>query len=299
MRQRLISASVLVPVAVGVFLLGQPWLTLALALLGGVAAYEAVQLVRRAGLDASAAFAIVVAVAAVAGAGFALQPDGLAVIGIPSVSRQVAAALVMGFVALAVGVAAAIALARRDPGAGFRLWPGNVFVAVYVSLLAFVPAIMAVAPSIAPRAPLANLLDPGRAWLLILVLTVWSFDSLAYLAGRFHGRGRFMNHISPNKTWSGVVGGTAAAVLVCTLLVWATGQHPLGGFLLGLLIAVAAQTGDLAESLLKRAAGAKDSGNLLPGHGGMLDRVDSFLFAAPAMFIALTWIHLLTVTQPA
>jgi phosphatidate cytidylyltransferase len=96
-----------------------------------------------------------------------------------------------------------------------------------------------------------------------------------------------MNHISPKKTWSGAIAGTVAAMAVCTLLFAGSGQSQVGGLLLGFVIAVAAQAGDLAESLLKRAAGAKDSGRLIPGHGGFLDRVDSFLFAAPATYSTL------------
>jgi phosphatidate cytidylyltransferase len=117
--------------------------------------------------------------------------------------------------------------------------------------------------------------------LLVLVLTVWGFDTFAYLSGRTFKRGRFLNHISPNKTWSGVIGGTIAAALICGALTWGAGRSPLGGAVLGLAIAVTAQAGDVAESLLKRAAGQKDSGTLIPGHGGVLDRTDSFLFAAP------------------
>jgi len=147
------------------------------------------------------------------------------------------------------------------------------------------------APAIPDNSLLSSTLDAGRIWILILVLTVWSLDSAAYVSGRFVPRGHFMNHISPKKTWSGVVGGTAAALLVCTYLSWAAGQEPLFGLILGAVIAVSAQAGDLAESMLKRAAGTKDSGNLIPGHGGLLDRVDSFLFAGPAMFIALNWLH--------
>ena len=128
-------------------------------------------------------------------------------------------------------------------------------------------------------------LMPAGIWLLILVLTVWALDSAAYVVGRSFPRGRFMNHISPNKTWSGAIGGTIAAVVVCTLsLSGRLDQLPCRHRPWRLAIAIAAQAGDLAESMLKRAAGAKDSGTLIPGHGGILDRVDSFLFAAPAMF---------------
>ena len=139
-------------------------------------------------------------------------------------------------------------------------------------------------------------LDTGRLLVLFLLLTVWTLDSGAYLAGKFHGRGRFMNHISPNKTWSGAIGGAVAAVVVATILFLGMGRSPIGGALLGLVIAVFAQAGDLAESMLKRAAGAKDSGTLIPGHGGFLDRVDSFLFAAPAMYGALAIVSLLRAT---
>src|SRR4051794_40547578 len=94
-----------------------------------------------------------------------------------------------------------------------------------------------------------------------------------------------MNHISPNKTWSGAIGGAVAAIVVCALLTGFLGQSILFGALLGLAIGIVAQAGDLTESMIKRAAGEKDSGKLLPGHGGFLDRLDSFLFAAPVMFV--------------
>jgi phosphatidate cytidylyltransferase len=130
-------------------------------------------------------------------------------------------------------------------------------------------------------------MNGGKIWLLILVATVWTLDSAAYVTGRFFPRGRFMNHISPNKTWSGAIGGSIASVVVCTVLVAGAGMSVLGGALIGLVIAVSAQLGDLTESILKRAAGVKDSGTLIPGHGGVLDRVDSFLFAAPATAVAV------------
>jgi phosphatidate cytidylyltransferase len=121
---------------------------------------------------------------------------------------------------------------------------------------------------------------------------VWTFDSLAYLSGRTFKRGRFFPHISPNKTMSGVIGGTLAAIVVAAaaigaILVALLGRPWLAGLVLGVAVAAAAQAGDLAESMLKRAAGAKESGTLIPGHGGMLDRVDSFLFAAPVAFFSV------------
>ncbi|HEY7024081.1 MAG TPA: phosphatidate cytidylyltransferase [Candidatus Limnocylindrales bacterium] len=277
MRQRVISAAVLVPVVVIVFLVGDPWLTLAIALLAGVAAWEASRLMRAAGLAADTAFTVTVAALLVLGARDVLN------FSIGSAASAVSALLAV------VVVAGMLALRHRDTTTGFKSWAGNLLGALYPGLLAALTGILLVAPAVPDGRPLAGALDAGRIWLLILVLTVWSYDTLAYVAGRFHGRGRFMNHISPNKTWSGVVGGTAAAVLVSTLLVWAAGQEPLAGFVLGLAVAVTAQAGDLAESVLKRAAGAKDSSNLIPGHGGVLDRVDSFLFAGPAMFLALAW----------
>jgi CDP-diglyceride synthetase len=205
----------------------------------------------------------------------------------------------LAFVALVVGAASVIAFRAADPRDGFRIWVGSLTAVLYASLLVFLLNVTYVAPSIDPDAPLGRLLDAGRVWLLVLVFTVWSLDTFAYLTGRLYPRGRMAPNISPKKTWSGAIGGTIAAIVVCTVLVWGAGQHPLGGAALGLVIAVAAQAGDLTESMLKRAAGVKDSGTLIPGHGGILDRVDSFLFAAPAMFVALTAVQLLNVASPA
>ena len=116
------------------------------------------------------------------------------------------------------------------------------------------------------------------------MLGVWSFDTGAYLVGSQIGRHKFLTHISPSKSIEGLVGGLVA----CTIVVAADARGPRpgrrsGAIVLGPLLGLVAQAGDLAESMLKRAAGAKDSGTLIPGHGGILDRIDSFLFAAPVV----------------
>lgn len=284
MRQRLISAAVLVPVVVLVFLAGQPWLSIGIAILGALAAYEAAQLVRRAGLPANVWLAVAAPPLTVLGLALGAAPREAINWGFGSIGWVFVAPMV----ALWLIVTLLPSLRNMDPAEGFRAWVGTILASLYPSLLAFLAAISLVMWPVVLSSDVLTMFDHGRLWLLTLVLTVWSLDSAAYLVGRALPRGRFMNNISPNKTWSGAIGGTIAAVLVCALSLWvAREQDILAGAVIGLGIAVAAQAGDLAESMLKRAAGAKDSGTLIPGHGGILDRVDSFLFAGPVMYVAM------------
>ncbi len=130
----------------------------------------------------------------------------------------------------------------------------------------------------------------GRNLLLLLFLTVWAGDMFAYLIGRPFGRRPFFTRISPRKTVEGAVAGLAGSLLAAwgfRQLFWKTADLKTVILLAG-LVALAGQIGDLVESAMKRGANMKDSGALLPGHGGMLDRIDSLLFAAPALWLALT-----------
>jgi len=282
MRQRLISAAVLVPVVVAVFLAGQPWLTFGIAALAALAGYETAQLTRSAGLPANRWIAVAVppvavlgvAVAAVPGGNWAFQSDDWVF---------VAPAVALWFIGCAL-----VAIRTAEAADGFRAWVGTAFASLYPSLLAFTAATGVLSWNVTVTNDVISVFDRGRLWLLVLVLTVWSLDSAAYVVGRYFPRGLFMHHISPKKTWSGALGGTVAAVAVCTLLLAVTNAAPPhAGVVIGIAVAVAAQAGDLAESMLKRAAGAKDSGTLIPGHGGILDRVDSFLFAGPVIYAAM------------
>ena len=136
---------------------------------------------------------------------------------------------------------------------------------------------------------------PAIWWVLIAILTMWVNDTLAYLLGSLIGRTPF-SKISPKKTWEGTIGGIVSATV---LLGWLLDRcfydeafSPLLGYLLIGLLAVAGTIGDLFESKLKRMAGVKDSGRLMPGHGGVLDRFDSLLFALPVLYLFLRSISL-------
>jgi phosphatidate cytidylyltransferase len=123
--------------------------------------------------------------------------------------------------------------------------------------------------------------------LLYLAAVVWAGDIGAYLVGRLVGGPRMAPKISPGKTWSGAVGGLAVAALAGAAAGY---EAPLTAALLALILSVIAQAGDLLESAIKRHFGVKDSGNLIPGHGGLLDRLDGVLTAAPAAMLWSFWI---------
>lgn len=127
-------------------------------------------------------------------------------------------------------------------------------------------------------------LPHGRALLFGVFLVVWSTDTLAFFGGRAWGRARLLPRVSPGKTWVGAIIGTVAGTLAGVVATVAVGQPWPEGLLVGVGISVVGQLGDLVESNLKRWCGVKDSGSLLPGHGGILDRFDSALFALPLAY---------------
>jgi phosphatidate cytidylyltransferase len=270
-RQRALSAAIFVPPLLLVLALGEPWFGALIAVFVGVAAWEAVRLVRGAGYPA-------VPVLAVAGA-LAVAAD------LASLAQyRPYAALFVGAVLVASGIAA---FRETDTKVGFASWMGTTFVAVYVGMLGALIRLGQVAPPLPGNAPL-NQLGADRGWILLVILLVWSFDTGAYCVGIALGKRKFLSHISPSKSYWGLFGGLVASTAVAVAGLWALGQPAVAGLLLGPVIGGVAQAGDLAESMLKRAAGAKDSGTLIPGHGGILDRVDSFLFAAPVAALFVT-----------
>lgn len=138
-----------------------------------------------------------------------------------------------------------------------------------------------------------RLLPAGFYLTLFLFIMVWSADILAYFAGKKLGKNPLAPRISPKKTLEGTIGGLFGSTLAALLLVQffpLDFLNPLSGAVLGLLVGMAGALGDLNQSALKRSVNVKDAGDLLPGHGGILDRFDSLLFAAPLFYFAISYL---------
>lgn len=136
-------------------------------------------------------------------------------------------------------------------------------------------------------------LPEGKSYILFLCAIVWVGDTLAMYVGKMIGRHKMSQSISPGKTWEGAAGGLIGGLLtavVCSSYLVPQLSLPQCLFL-ALLLSIMAQISDLGESMIKRYTGVKDSGELIPGHGGLLDRIDSLLFAAPTFVYTLRFLH--------
>jgi phosphatidate cytidylyltransferase len=253
-----LSAAVAIPIVVGVTVVGGPWFVGLILAVSGLAVWEITILIRRAGLSSAPLAALLAAWA------FPL-----------SVATQtVQVAWLFLAVAIGVGVMSLSSTSPSPPptgaewkvGGGLHGWAISVALALYVGTL--------LAPSIALR----NSID-GMAWMLVILVATWACDTAAFLVGRQWGRHRFAPTVSPNKSIEGVAAGVGAALCAVALASAFVSQPLLRLLGLGLVVAGGAVAGDLTESALKRQLNAKDSGWMMPGHGGLLDRIDSLLVA--------------------
>lgn len=265
MKARIVSGLVLVVAVIAVLLWAPAWVTLCVVLAAVLAsAWEWSAFLRAASAAERVAFVVVVA-GLLAGAWFATaDPDRLR--------------LLLG-IAAAWWVVALVLLWRGPAGVTRVLaWTAGVLVLVPAGI-----ALMRL------RVDLAH----GAAWTLYVLMLVWAADTGAYAAGKAFGRHRLAPEVSPGKTWEGVAGGLvlSAAVAVASAS-WL--EQPVGPLVVvSLVVAVFSVVGDLTESLFKRFAGVKDSGQLIPGHGGLMDRLDSITAAAPLLLLGA--LELLTV----
>ena len=287
---RVVSGAAVAAVAVAAIWFGPPWLTLLGLLGGGIALFETYRLtpegVGRMPLVMGVLAVVVLLLAAESASGTThyLVASGAAL-------AVWALAATLWFIAAYDGerhLAAFLLLLLGPVYAGFLLGHG---LAIY--------DIGATIESVHAGTLLGHNLDIydigatiegngiiGRNWLLFALAGTTASDTGAYAVGRLLGRHRMTPRLSPGKTWEGAAGGLAAsipAMLAVGILV-DLGVEPWEFAVVALVVAVLAQVGDLFESFLKRTADAKDSGSIMPGHGGLLDRIDSMLFALPAVY---------------
>ena len=250
---RVISAFVSLPIALGFIWLGPPLFSLFAAILAAIGAWELTRMAKNIGKHPPVLVTITWAVALVA-IGHVLAED----LSIPDTTRALVAIVAFSYVTWQVRYAQnRIAISDLQITLGISIYIGG--------MLAF--------------APLLRGLDQGREWVLLTALATFTTDTLALYVGHTLGRTPLALSISPGKTWEGAIAGLIGAVIVCMVITPILGL-PLG-FLqqvfLGLLLGVVGQIGDLLESRIKRATDVKDSGTLIPGHGGVLDRLDSIV----------------------
>jgi phosphatidate cytidylyltransferase len=282
MRLRIVTAIALIP-PVLYLIIGAPlWLFLAaLLLVVERSAHEYFDLSRAAGLDGMRSFGYAgcAALCLVQAAGVWL-PQALEWGG----SAALAIAILLLIAGLTLGL-----IVRADVRQYLRSANATLFGIFYIGL-----TLSCLVPLRFSRAIAQDLgtAVPQRYLLLLLFGVIWAGDACAYFVGRSAGRHRVFPHISPNKTLEGSLGGFAGSMLLAWGLGrwWRTSDLRVVLLLAG-LAAIAGQAGDLAESALKRSADLKDSGSLLPGHGGMLDRIDSLIFAAPVVWLAVVVLH--------
>jgi phosphatidate cytidylyltransferase len=162
---------------------------------------------------------------------------------------------------------------------------------LYLGLLFSFPLRLRAASWDLPPMQLGNWPLPSGFFVLVLLFfTCWGIDTGAYLCGRHIGGPKLSPAVSPDKTFAGLIAGMAAASLLMALGFW-LGHLPIAlGAVFGPLMALVSQLGDLSKSLIKREVGLKDFGAIIPGHGGVLDRFDGFLFTAPLFFYFLRWL---------
>jgi phosphatidate cytidylyltransferase len=271
LAQRLLTAAIGIPVVLAAVLIGGALYTAVAAVILALAALELAALLDAFHRDGSprpfwkprppwlAATGAVVGVVALADTGFDEWTGAL-----------------VG----ALGVAFCVSL-LVDPEDGFRDWTLVVAVVAYVGFLGSYLVLL-------------RDLDGDGHWVLLAVLATWAADTFAYATGKLVGRHRMAPRVSPGKTWEGTAGGLLGGLAAVVALNWPLDLPMSYGeaAVLGLLLPPVAVIADLGESMLKRGARVKDTSELVPGHGGMLDRLDSILFTVPLVYYFAVWVVL-------
>ena len=265
MTLRIASAAVGLPLLSLAILAGASWFSLLTAVAAAIGALELCQMARRRGKRPIAPVAVAGSLGLIAAAHF-LSTGPEVLVPLPA------------FAGVAALSAAVWLLRRPAPGPLLADWGITLSGVLYPGALLF-------------YGPLLRGLEQGRDWVFVLFAVTFATDTAAYYIGKLLGRRPLAPTISPSKTWEGAIGGLlggAAAGAACTL-VFDLEIGLAAGLLLGTLMGVVGQLGDLSESILKRSAGVKDSGRLIPGHGGVLDRADAIVLNLALLYHFVIW----------
>jgi phosphatidate cytidylyltransferase len=302
LARRILFAAAAIPVAIGVIWIGDAALAALLGIVAAIGAWEFFRMARaggslpleRLGIPIAAAIPLIVHAhrLGVADARFDARPqfgDALGAV-VNVLARTVVAPFTLSLTGAAVVVLAIFAIAiwtRGVEGKPLTAVAVTVFGVIYTGgMLSYGYALRYHPYAVGPAA--------GTALIFLPLLLTWAQDTGAYAVGRTMGRRKLIPSISPGKTVEGAIGGVLITVLVCwayihfALVPYAQlALTPMSIVLFAVVISIAAQVGDLAESLIKREAGVKDSSRIIPGHGGVLDRFDSLLFVLPLAYLLL------------
>ena len=273
LKQRLLTALWGIPLLVIAIWFGEPWFTVIVAICGLLAVSEFYRLIGKTGASPLVYFGMAWTLLFIIGR----NTDLLSIL-----EQHFDINWLMPLLLSSAVVLSLIWLLRRARQEGaFVGWAWTMAGILYIGwLLSYLVALRD--------------LDGGRNLVFLAIFAVIACDSAAFFIGRALGRHYLTPNISPGKTWEGAIGGTAGAVLVSLLFILPTPLQTelnwIQAVFLGLLISIFGQMGDLVESLFKRNMGVKDSGNLFPGHGGALDRLDSIVFTGIVVYYYVLWV---------
>ncbi len=255
---RLLSAAILIPITAWIVRVGGFWFLAAIAVVSGLAGYEFCRIMRIGGYKPAPLFSLALIMLFLADAycpAWQIGPLGLSAVIVLSLVWQ---------------------LFQKNSSAPTVDWALTLVGGLYVGWMSRHVIVLRHGPR-------------GLEWTVLTLLTTWVGDTGAYAVGHWLGRHKFWPRLSPGKTWEGTVGGWLCGTAAGTLLGWAMGFGLVHGLVVGALVAFISPFGDLGISMMKRHVGVKDSWNIIPGHGGFLDRIDSLLFSVVVVYYYAYW----------
>jgi phosphatidate cytidylyltransferase len=285
-----VSGVILIALVLAAIFLKGVLLMALVALAAGLAAHELYTIARKAGYNpwypAGVALALLLALRGYLGGSEMLS--GVVYTGPPSgVELLVVAGVLLFTLARQAVLTTSVSAGGTGPTTATQARGGWADIGITLGGALYIGGLLGYAPLLAAL-PEGGDQAGGTAWLLLVLVGTAACDTGAYFVGSLMGRRKLIPHISPAKTWEGLAGGVLGAVVAAVALSGLLKLSMVATILLGLALCAAAVAGDLAESLIKRAAGVKDSGSIIPGHGGVLDRIDSILFVLVAVYWFVT-----------